>query len=67
MKLPTAAPRFSETQLLTVRDVAALLRIHPRSVWRAATAGDIPKPIRIGPKVVRWRMADLQAFIGGAA
>jgi predicted DNA-binding transcriptional regulator AlpA len=47
--------------------VADLLRIHPRSVWRAATAGDIPKPIRIGPKVVRWRLAGLQAFIGGAA
>lgn len=60
-------PRFPDAQLLTAREVADLLRIHPRSVWRAATAGDIPKPIRIGPKVVRWRLTDLQAFIGGAA
>jgi predicted DNA-binding transcriptional regulator AlpA len=66
MKAPTD-PRFPDAQLLTAREVAALLRIHPRSVWRATSAGDIPKPIRIGPKVVRWRLSDLQAFIGGAA
>ncbi len=59
-------PRWAEAQLLTVREVAELLRVHPRSVWRAASAGDIPKPIRIGPKVVRWRLADLVAHIEGA-
>lgn len=63
MKPPTD-PRFAEAQLLTAREVAALLRIHPRSVWRATAAGDIPKPIRIGPKVVRWRLTDLAVFIG---
>lgn len=56
-------PRFPDSQLLKVRDVGEMLQMHPRSVWRAVVAGDIPKPIRIGPKVVRWRLADLQAFI----
>lgn len=58
-------PRFALAQLVTVREVGVILHIHPRSVWRAAAAGDIPKPIRIGDRIVRWRLADLQAHIEG--
>jgi predicted DNA-binding transcriptional regulator AlpA len=63
MTAPVADPRFPNSQLIKVNDVGEMLKMHPRSVWRAAAAGDIPKPIRIGPRVVRWRLGDLQAFI----
>jgi excisionase family DNA binding protein len=46
--------------LLTAREVADLLGVHVRSVWRMAQAGDIPAPIRLSERVVRWRMADLE-------
>ena len=48
---------------LTVRQVSEMLQIHVRTVWRLAAAGEIPKPITIGKKVVRWRPSDIQRFL----
>lgn len=28
--------------------------------WRWLQEGRIPQPVRIGPRAVRWRLADLQ-------
>ena len=53
----------SSCQLLTVRQVAGLLSVHPRSVWRMAATGKIPAPIRLGEKTVRWRAADLEQHL----
>ena len=62
----------SNAQLLGVKDVAGLLRMHPRSIWRLtarAEAGlaEFPKPLRIGPKTVRWRLSDLQTYLAALA
>lgn len=54
----TTTPRTT-AKLLTAREVSELLGIHPRSVWRLASAGDLPKPIRLGQRVVRWRERDI--------
>ena len=55
-------------QLLTVRDVANRLRIHAGTVWRfvaLAEAGhsDFPRPLRLAPKTVRWRLSDVLAYL----
>ena len=55
-------------QLLDVKEVAGLLRIHPRSIWRLAAQGEagqgnFPRPLRIGPKTIRWRLSDVQAYL----
>ena len=39
-------------KLLTVKQVSELLQVHPRTVWRMAAAGDIPKPITLSKKIV---------------
>ncbi len=53
--------------LLTARQVADLLGVHVRSVWRMSHTGQIPLPIRLAERVVRWRLADLQAHLDGIA
>ena len=55
-------------QLLTVRDVSALLKIHPGTIWRMtamaeAGHGDFPRPVRLGGKTVRWRLHNVQAYL----
>lgn len=59
-------------KLLTVKDLADLLGIHERTCWRLAAmdeAGqpEFPKPLRIGPKTVRWRPADVEAYLAALA
>ncbi len=55
-------------RLLNVRELAATLGIHERTCWRLAAMaeagqGDFPRPLRIGPKTVRWRLADVEAYL----
>ena len=51
----------------TVKDVAELLKVSQRHVWRLRSAGKLPQPIRIG-RAVRWPRQSIAAFIekGGA-
>jgi len=62
----------SMCQLLTVRDVAAMLQVHTGTVWRLsalaeAGRGKFPKALRLGPKTVRWRLSDIQAYLSALA
>ena len=51
-----------ECQLLTVREVARLLAVGVRSVWRMASAGQMPRPVKIG-RSARWRAAEVGRWI----
>jgi excisionase family DNA binding protein len=49
-------------KLLTVRDVAAMLSVSTRQVWKLTASGKLPEPVRLG-RSVRWRESDLAEFI----
>jgi predicted DNA-binding transcriptional regulator AlpA len=58
--------------LLTVREVAGVLGIHVRTVWRLSAMaemgeGDFPRPVRIAKKTIRWRQQDLEGYIEALA
>ena len=48
--------------LISVCDVAEMLQVSPRTVFRLADAGKIPRPLKIG-KSVRWKRAELEQWI----
>ena len=48
-----------DAQLLTIREVAAMLAIDERSVRRRVADGTLPEPVRIG-RSVRWRRLDIE-------
>jgi predicted DNA-binding transcriptional regulator AlpA len=51
-------------QLLDVRDMAGILKMSTRNVWRfSASKSEFPKPVRLGEKTVRWRLEDVQNYI----
>lgn len=49
-------------KLLTVNDIAKLLKLSTRSVWRLVKAKTIVEPIRIGGSI-RWRPSDVATWI----
>jgi len=55
-------------RLLDVGELAALLGISERTAWRLnalAEAGQerFPRAITIGPRLRRWRLRDVQAYL----
>ena len=60
---PSPQPAVN-AELLGVRAGAALLGgCSTRHVYRLADAGRMPRPIKLGT-LVRWRRAELEAWIG---
>lgn len=51
------------SRLLKVQEVAHLLAISTREVWRRADSGDLPKPLRLGGKIRRWLREEIEAII----
>jgi len=49
--------------LLTVKDVAEILSIGVRTVWRWRALGKIPSPVRLTRQTLRWKASQLQAYL----
>ena len=56
-----AAPR-ERAAMLTVGDVAKLMRCSARTVYRMADTGRMPKPVKLGA-LVRWPRAVVENWI----
>lgn len=48
--------------MITARQLAVVLQVSTRQVWRMLSARRVPQPIRVG-SVVRWRMAEIEQWI----
>ncbi|MEM7310632.1 MAG: helix-turn-helix domain-containing protein [Planctomycetota bacterium] len=49
-------------KLLTVKELAALLRFDPRTIRRKEVAGTVPEAIRVGASK-RWRLSDVLRYL----
>jgi len=48
--------------LLTVREVAVVLRVSPRQIWKLNSIARLPAPVRLS-RSVRWRASDITEFV----
>lgn len=48
--------------MIDVREVASILSISTRSVWRLVATEEFPQPARFG-RSARWRLSDVEAWI----
>ena len=48
--------------LLTAKQLAALLQVSLRTLWRMRSAGQVPSPLRFGG-TVRWRKDEVLQWI----
>ena len=49
-------------ELATVGQVAEMLQLSERTVWRMTSTGDLPRPLRFG-RAARWRRETILARI----
>ncbi|WP_390891103.1 helix-turn-helix transcriptional regulator [Gemmata palustris] len=55
--------RPQEDGLLKPGQVADMLRVTKRTLWRMAKQDGFPLPVRFSRKTVRWRAAEIQQYI----
>ena len=49
--------------MLRVDEVAEMLSVSERSVWRLRSRGQLPASVRLGSSI-RWRRAEILAWVG---
>lgn len=54
--------RADSLQLADTDELAALMNVTPRSVYRYRKEPDFPKPIRLSSKAVRFRRVEIEAW-----
>lgn len=52
----------AEPLLATAADIAKMMRISSRTLWRLVSAKRVPEPLRFGG-AVRWRVDDIKEWI----
>ena len=52
----------TQEKLISARTLANTLSTSVRTVWRLRSAGELPKPVKIGASV-RWRSTDIDQWI----
>lgn len=53
-------------RMIDAGEVATILKVSTRTVWRLVSADELPQPIRFGGNV-RWQLADIEAWIEAQA
>jgi predicted DNA-binding transcriptional regulator AlpA len=53
----------ADTRLLSAADLARELGFSVRTIRRLDLEGKLPRPIRVGVRAVRWRRAEVAAWI----
>ena len=51
-----------DIQLMTIDEVASLLRLHPKTIYRFIQREGFPRPLKIGA-ASRWDLAAVQNWI----
>jgi len=66
--LEAADPRLDGLQLIDIGGLSKLLSMSPSTVRRHVAQGELPQPaLRLGPRLIRWRLRDIQAWMDGRA
>ena len=60
--MPGIRDTTNKSLTLDATEVAQLLGISKRTVYRLLDAGQIPKPIKLG-NATRWRRSDIELFV----
>ena len=53
-----------DTARMTVKDVAAMLRVSAATVWRMVNAGTLAAPVKLSTRCTRWQAGQVRQAAG---
>ena len=54
---------YSIKELASTNGKPGLLPVSPVTIWRWVKAGTFPKPIKLGERITRWDIEEVEKFI----
>ena len=60
---PTDGGDSVELLLVDVKELAIMLSVSPRTVWRMVSAGELMEPVRPRPGMARWKTEAVRRWI----
>ena len=54
---------MTEAKILRIRDVEARIALKKSAIYEMIQRGEFPKAIKLGPRAVGWRVADVDEWI----
>lgn len=52
---------MTENRMVTAKELAHILALSKRSIFRTTAAGKLPRPYKIGG-AIRWRLSDIERW-----
>ena len=49
--------------LMTATQLSKMFGVHVNTIWRWVEQGRFPRPVRVSPKIVRFRAEDVKDFL----
>ena len=62
---PTELANLPDDSLISQNDVLTIIRISRTSWWRGVKDGRYPKPVKLGPRMNRWRIGNIRDLVRG--
>jgi predicted DNA-binding transcriptional regulator AlpA len=62
MSTAVVIDRYQE-QYYTSSELARLLKVRPATLINWSRAGQFPQTVRFGPRILRWRKADVLPYL----
>lgn len=58
-----SVPHLSKSRLLSAADIANLIAASTRTVYRMRDRGQLPPPLKVSSRMLRWRVEDVEAYL----
>jgi predicted DNA-binding transcriptional regulator AlpA len=62
VEIPPSAAKREEPLLIRANELAGILNVSRRTLWRLKSAGALPRPMRLGA-AIRWRFEEIKQWI----
>lgn len=59
----TLSPRVPEERKFSADELAQILKVGRRTIWRWTAQGKLPPPIYFSPRTARWRERDIRHIL----